>query len=303
MTIDTQTKPAKWELAPELLGKIEARKGLNIHQRIALVYGVVDAIAKTGYNTHDKYTYMTHEAISAALSGILSDWGIVIWPEIGEHSTATFKTKSGAEGTTAEAVFKVHVVNADNPTDEIVVPWWALADDYSDKHVNKVWTYERKYFLINFFFLSDQSVDDGDAGHKPPPANQQAQRQQSTTTTQSTSPSGNGNGNGKTAEPAAKPFDRKAAAEPFVKLGVSVGFVAALAGRDSWEKVEPEDCKELYPHVKQYPELWREIGGLGYPMTDVLELMERGKVNDPAKVMDTLKATEPELLHEMLYPD
>jgi len=74
-------------------------------------------------------------------------------------------------------------VNADNPEETIVCPWYGQGLDTGEKGVGKALTYAEKYFLLKFFNIpTDEDDPDGAQADHKHNGNGQAQATSSSTT-------------------------------------------------------------------------------------------------------------------------
>src|SRR5277367_6012432 len=123
----------------------------NIFQRINAVMQEVEYIQKGSRKVNNMYTYVAHDAVSAALHAPMAKHGIVAVPTIKELTQ---------NGNMTVAKMIVTFVNIDNPTDNFAVEYIGYGIDSTDKGPGKAISYACKYAMLKVFCL--ETGDDPD---------------------------------------------------------------------------------------------------------------------------------------------
>lgn len=137
---------------------------LNIAQRINAAMAEVDYIQKQKpKDTGMKYSYVSHDAVTAKVRPILQSHGIVYYP----HTMVV-----NQNGNRTEAVFDVRFENVDDRTDFIDVATFGYGVDTQDKGPGKAMSYGVKYALLKVLGLETgddpDEVQDARADYAPP---------------------------------------------------------------------------------------------------------------------------------------
>lgn len=123
----------------------------NLMQRIIEVRKQVDYIQKdksvsTGGGS---YKAVTHDAVTGILREHMNKAGIVCFPAL--VASASLPKEDGAKQFRYEATYDFTFVNADDPTDRIVIRIEAHAMDNADKAPGKALSYAKKYAMLKLF--------------------------------------------------------------------------------------------------------------------------------------------------------
>lgn len=123
----------------------------NLMQRIIDVRKQVDYIQKdksvsTGGGS---YKAVTHDAVTGILREHMNAAGIVCFPSL--VSSVALAKEEGAKQFRYEATYDFTFVNADEPSDRIVVRIEAHAMDNADKAPGKALSYAKKYAMLKLF--------------------------------------------------------------------------------------------------------------------------------------------------------
>ena len=149
-----------------------AETRLNVHQRLLAVRRAVDAVHKDGDNKSQSYKFVSSGNVLGALRDAVNEAGLVLECRI---LNTVFHSK-WAEGATStgqkEHLTELHMefvwVNADNPEEKVVCPWYGQGLDTGEKGVGKALTYGEKYFMLKFFNIPTDGDDpDGDKPGTP----------------------------------------------------------------------------------------------------------------------------------------
>lgn len=133
----------------------------NIYQRIHKV------MEKVAYIRKDKkvetYMAVTHDAVTAEVRPLFVENGIVIAPTFVSGQTVLTGTQT-AKGTPIiryEGTYDVRFVNAEEPTDMIVVRVESHANDHGDKAPGKALSYATKYAILKLLMIETGESDEG----------------------------------------------------------------------------------------------------------------------------------------------
>jgi hypothetical protein len=143
--------------------KVKATDNPNIAQRINAAMAEVEYIQKQKPKDQGmKYTYVSHDAVTAKVRPILQGHGVVYYP----RDLAVTQN-----GNRTEAVFNVRFENIDDRTDYIDVATFGYGVDNQDKGPGKAMSYGIKYALLKVLGLETgddpEEVQDARADHKP----------------------------------------------------------------------------------------------------------------------------------------
>lgn len=124
---------------------------INLFQRInavrkAIGYVRKDKAVSTGGGS---YKAVTHDMVTAMTRRHMIEHGIVSYPVLVE--SVMIPHAEGAKQSRYEATYDFHFVNADSPTDNIIVRIQAHAMDNSDKAPGKALSYAKKYAILKLF--------------------------------------------------------------------------------------------------------------------------------------------------------
>src|SRR5699024_2174737 len=118
--------------------------------KLAKVMEQVKYIEKRGYNKFHKYKYATESDVSEKVRDVLSTEGVVMMPDVIEHSTREHTNRNG--GTEYIATVKVKFTFIDGETgEELSIHSVGEGQDAGDKAVYKALTGATKYALMKAF--------------------------------------------------------------------------------------------------------------------------------------------------------
>lgn len=118
---------------------------LNIYQRISAVMADLDYVQKEDKLVNDQYSFVSHDAVSAAIHPLLVKHGIVIVPRVINWTQ---------DGNRTAVDMEVDFVNIDTPEDMITVPSFGFGIDKQDKAPGKAVSYAVKYAALKLFVLA-----------------------------------------------------------------------------------------------------------------------------------------------------
>lgn len=143
---------------------------MNIYQKLIEVRKEVPYIQKADKGA--QYNYTGSSRVLAACKNKMDELGLLLVPAVTGHklseSPIEFKDGNGnvTKRTTTyftELEMTMTWINAENPEEKIVSPWYAQGVDIAgEKGVGKALTYGEKYFLLKFFNIATDK-DDPDA--------------------------------------------------------------------------------------------------------------------------------------------
>jgi hypothetical protein len=149
----------------ELEERTEEARKRNIAQRINAAMAEVDYIQKQQPKDNGmKYSFVSHDAVTAKVRPILQSHGVVYYPR---------DLHVQQNGNRTEAVFTVRFENIDDRSDYIDVSTFGYGVDGQDKGPGKAMSYGVKYALLKVLGLEtgdDPEQDQGDGANYDPNA-------------------------------------------------------------------------------------------------------------------------------------
>ena len=128
---------------------------MNIYQKLVEVRKSVPYIEKDSKGYQFKYT--SSSQVLTKLRTAMDEHGLLLIPRVLEYNLH-MKDDTRKEYMTELSV-EFTWVNADNPEEKIVCPWYGQGLDTGEKGVGKALTYSEKYFLLKFFNIATDSSD------------------------------------------------------------------------------------------------------------------------------------------------
>jgi len=133
----------------------------NIYQLIHRIMEDVKYVKKENKKVDNKYTYVSHDAVTAVVREALVKHGVVAIPSIVDQSVEQFNAKASYNGKeTQKTVYfatvrmDVTFINIEDPEDRFTTYGWAgMGLDPQDKAVGKATSYAYKYCLLKTFAL------------------------------------------------------------------------------------------------------------------------------------------------------
>tara|TARA_R100000655_G_scaffold49054_1_gene86570 strand:- start:287 stop:886 length:600 start_codon:yes stop_codon:yes gene_type:complete len=120
------------------------KKPLNIYQRILSVMDDLHFVQKEDKRVNGQYTFVSHDAVSAAIHPLLVKHRIVVTPTVIDHTIDGNRTVVNVE---------VNFVNADMPEEKITINSIGYGIDNQDKGIGKAVSYATKYAFLKMFVL------------------------------------------------------------------------------------------------------------------------------------------------------
>lgn len=134
-------------------------KKMNIHMRINAIMAAVSYVSKENKKVNNQYTFVSHDAVTAAIQPELVKHGVVVEPTVIKHEQ---------DGNRTCVDIKVDFVNMDEPTDRISLTFFGYGVDQQDKGPGKAFSYAKKYAFLQLFCLETGDDPERDSiDHKP----------------------------------------------------------------------------------------------------------------------------------------
>ncbi|MEG2938477.1 MAG: ERF family protein [Vagococcus sp.] len=159
---------------------------MNIYEKLLTVRKTVPYLKKE--QTGQQYKYVGSSDVLAAITDKLNELGLILITKVLSSNVLTRETTNAKGNVTAVYFTELNLeftwVNAENPEETIVIPFYAQGvDTAGEKGVGKALTYGEKYFLLKQFNIATDK-DDPDAfqqkqdSHKPQEMSDLKQQQQ-----------------------------------------------------------------------------------------------------------------------------
>ena len=136
---------------------MSAPKEMNIHQRIHAVMEDISYVQKEDKRVSGQYTFVSHDAVSAAIHPLLVKHGITAIPRVVKYGEDRYevmgKNNSPRKVMRTTVDMEIDFVNIDHPEDRVTVPVFGYGIDDSDKGPGKAMSYATKYAMLKTFVL------------------------------------------------------------------------------------------------------------------------------------------------------
>jgi hypothetical protein len=133
---------------------------LNIYQKLIEVRKSVPYLKKESQG--HQYQYTGSSQVLASVRAKMDELGLMLICKVLNHNLIQGTTSKGAKEYMTELEMEFTWVNAENPEEKIVCPWYGQGVDNSEKGVGKSLTYAEKYFILKTFNIPTDK-DDPDA--------------------------------------------------------------------------------------------------------------------------------------------
>jgi hypothetical protein len=134
---------------------------MNIYQKLIEVRKVVPYLKKESQG--HQYQYTGSSQVLGAVRLKLDELGLLLIPQVLNAKVTSEANSKGQVNYFTELTMNMTWVNAENPEEQINVPWYAQGiDTAGEKGVGKALTYAEKYFLLKQFNIATDK-DDPDA--------------------------------------------------------------------------------------------------------------------------------------------
>lgn len=133
---------------------------MNLHQKLIEIRKTCKYLKKD--NAGYQFQYVSSAQTLGTLRDAMDEHAVLLVPEINAHEVSEKVNKKGGIEYFTELNMTFTWVNADQPEEQIKVPFYAQGLDNAEKGVGKALTYAEKYFLLKFFNIATDK-DDPDA--------------------------------------------------------------------------------------------------------------------------------------------
>lgn len=133
---------------------------LNIYQKLIEVRKSVPYLKKESQG--HQYQYTGSSQVLASVRAKMDELGLMLVCKVLGHNLIQGTTSKGAKEFMTELDLEFTWINAENPEEKIVCPWYGQGVDNSEKGVGKALTYAEKYFILKQFNIATDK-DDPDA--------------------------------------------------------------------------------------------------------------------------------------------
>lgn len=132
---------------------------MNIYQRLNAVMKAVGYVQKEDKKVNNQYTFVSHDAVTAAVRPFLIEHGIVMMTDVKECRQ---------DGNRTEAIVVLRFVNIDKPEDQVGITCFGYGIDPQDKGPGKAVSYAVKYGILKTLCLETGDDPERDMiEHKP----------------------------------------------------------------------------------------------------------------------------------------
>lgn len=145
---------------------MEETKIKNLYQRIAAIYADCENIPKNGFNSFQRYKYVTEADVTEHMRKLFAKHGVVLHTTIENIEMTEDKRE---RSTSRFYRIQVHylLINIDIPTETLSSVFYGEASDTGDKGIYKAMTGAHKYFLMKTFCLGGDDDPENDSKDKP----------------------------------------------------------------------------------------------------------------------------------------
>lgn len=130
---------------------------MNLLQRINAVRKAMPYIQKNA-RVDNKYSAVTHDAVTAMVRPLLIEHGIVSWPTL--VNSVSCPREEGSKQFRHEATYDFVFANIDEPTDCLTIRIIGHAMDNADKAPGKALSYAKKYAILKLFEIETGEDDE-----------------------------------------------------------------------------------------------------------------------------------------------
>ncbi|CAH0187255.1 MULTISPECIES: ERF family protein [Peribacillus] len=133
---------------------------MNIYQKLVEVRKSVPYLKKEAQG--HQYQYTGSSQVLSSVRSKMDELGLMLVSKVLGHNLIEGKTAKGSKEFMTELDIEFVWINADNPEETIVCPWYGQGVDSGEKGVGKALTYAEKYFILKTFNIPTDK-DDPDA--------------------------------------------------------------------------------------------------------------------------------------------
>lgn len=133
---------------------------MNIYQKLVEVRKSVPYLKKEAQG--HQYQYTGSSQVLSSVRAKMDELGLMLVSKVLGHNLIEGKAAKGSKEFMTELDIEFVWINADNPEETIVCPWYGQGVDSGEKGVGKALTYAEKYFILKTFNIPTDK-DDPDA--------------------------------------------------------------------------------------------------------------------------------------------
>lgn len=135
---------------------------MNIYQKLIEVRKVVPYLQKA--ETGQQYKYVSSSQVLASVRQKMDELNLLLIPKVVAHQVTSKEKQTSKGSLTTEYFTELDMefiwVNADEPNETIMIPWYGQGiDTAGEKGVGKALTYAEKYFLLKQFNIATDKDD------------------------------------------------------------------------------------------------------------------------------------------------
>lgn len=136
----------------------------SLATKLARISQEIGAVAKDGVNDSvgGGYGFIRYDEISARIRNLYAREHILFLPGVTHWEDRPGVTSNNRLQHFIVLTFEMRLINGDDPTDYLTVPYIGASKDTSDKAVNKAVTAGVKSFLMRMHHVSDTAYEDPD---------------------------------------------------------------------------------------------------------------------------------------------
>jgi len=140
--------------------KLNSIRSMKLSEKMLHVRASVEYLQKSneGFN----YKYVSSSDVLTAIRDAMNMYGVILIPNIKSQNIRenTIRTKSGDRREVfTELEMEYHWINAHDPSDVYIVPWFAQGTDDFEKGIGKALTYAEKYLFLKTFNIPTDKDD------------------------------------------------------------------------------------------------------------------------------------------------
>jgi hypothetical protein len=133
---------------------------MNLHEKLIAIRKGVTYLQKTSKNSQQGFQYTSSSQVLASVRALMDEHKVLLISAV--LGGKLHPKGNGNKMNTTELNMSMNWVDAENPKDNIMVPWYGQGCDQHEKGVGKALTYAEKYFILKQFNIATDK-DDPDA--------------------------------------------------------------------------------------------------------------------------------------------
>lgn len=110
-------------------------------------------------NAGYQYKFVSSSQTLGALRAKMDELSVLLIPKVTTHNIREFVNAKGGHEFMTELDIEFTWLNADNPSETIICPFYGQGVDNAEMGVGKALTYAEKYFLLKFFQIATDKDD------------------------------------------------------------------------------------------------------------------------------------------------